>query len=396
MWKLARRDAVTFATCLLTACIALGGAFVVGPVSAGQEAEQPGETPKIEIEAILDRGDLERNEDGVLFVVVRNESTVTVSNVALSVSAEGFDVKGELPATTLPAFEGMSVPLTIRAQSAASGQHTALVSVSYSWTDAEEEYRSLKTSTVSVQVKRKFEDELGGLLGGGAAALYLLLPMYPAVAAYQLVDQWRKREALKVPRISTEYLVPAALVSVLVNLTVTSAFGVDYTENLLDVTNFFLVISLSAGVGGALAGIGVYQDWRWGYTGWESTKEYLRKALTGPRARRQFTFVTVKSGGESCQGILLEKGTDRFVLGAELEVTADPDVEREVLNSVDKNGTVHSAKDLIKLFGKRGVSFNVARSIQRGGVPENSVTVRVEGSPEIENAEQTVLIRYVS
>jgi hypothetical protein len=248
MWKLVRRDAITFATCLLTACIALGGGLLVGPVSAaGQEAEQPGETPKIAIQAILDRDELERNEDGVLFVVLRNESTVTLSNVDVSVSAEGFDVKDKPPAMTLPAFEGISVPLAIRAKSAAFGQHTLLVSVSYAWSDAEGEYNSLETSTVSVKVKRKFEDELGGLLGGGAAALYLLLPMYPAVAAYQLVDQRRRKgEGLKVPVIKTEYLVPAALVSVFVNLIVRFAFGVDYTENLLDFRNFFLVILLSA------------------------------------------------------------------------------------------------------------------------------------------------------
>jgi hypothetical protein len=377
-------------------------ALVAPAVVFGQETNGILGPPAVNVKTIASRQSLERDESTLLFVIVSNESGVPLQNLRLSVLAEAFVVdEPSGPPATLPAFGSISQSLTIRpTKNADFTQHAILVLAEYVWGDAEARFESVQSSTATVTVKRKFEDELGGLLGGGAAALYFLLPLYPAVAAYQLIEQRRRGEELRIPAFGRQHVVPAAIASLAANLLVRFVFGVDDTEDLLEVGNFFAVVGLSVALGALVPIVLTVRGWwreqRWGYSGQESVSEILRKALTGPQ-KPPYKWVTLTSGGESWEGMLLEERGDCFVLGAQLKASARPPATADSIKEsvLQEDGTVLNPRRLIRLVEAESIHVTPIARILSGNQTQPGL-VRVErGTFQRQREESRPLIRLV-
>lgn len=380
----------------------LAAILVLAAGAFAQEMNEVPGPPAVDVETILSRESLERGESTTLYIIVSNRSNVPLRNVRLSVMAEAFDIDepSGFP-DRLPAFGSVSQPLTISPRKNADfTQHALLVLVEYLWIDGEAEFMSVQTSSVTISVKRQFEDELGGLLGGGAAVLYFLLPLYPAVAAYQLMEQRRRGEALKLPVFGPQYVIPAGIASVAANLGVRFLFGLDYTEDLLDVGNFFAVVLFSVALGALIPATLAIRDWwyelRWSYNGQESEGEILRKALTGPRARQDFSWMRLTSEGASWAGILLEEGDNRFVLGVRLQASASPEavasIEREVLA---QDGTVHDARRLVRMVKEGQLNATPLERILHGNEPIRALVVVRKEAFQREHSQDKTLVQLV-
>src|SRR5437773_1176238 len=88
-------------------------------------------------------------------------------------------------------------------------------------------------SRLSPTTNQKRRDHTGLVLGGNGAFLYLLLPVVPLFLGYQIVDRKRKSETFELPSFKTEYIVPAFLLAVSMNLLLLvlfRTFKLDYSD----------------------------------------------------------------------------------------------------------------------------------------------------------------------
>ena len=373
-------------------------------MASAQGEGQPTEPPAVEVKAFTSRGSLDRSESAQLFVIVSNKSNVTLRDLQLSITAESFVVSKPSTFPVVSGFGSVSERLTVKpAHNAKFAQHTLVVNAQYGWSDGQQEFVSVQTSTVAIKVKRRFEDELGGLLSGGAAALYFLLPLVVAVATFKVLEQLRRGQKLEFPAFGPQHLVPGAIAAVAVNLLLQPLFLLfhqEYTADLLDPASFVLVAGASIVVGALVPGIqwgwDRWRGWRWSYNGRESVGELLRKALEGPR-RVPHNWVTLESDGLSWEGLLLEENKDRFVLGAQLDASAvDQEVksiEREVLR---EDGTVLDPIRLVRLVKAGQITVEFRRRILRG-LESQLPPVMIVESQEFQKKEQKSepLIRLV-
>jgi hypothetical protein len=394
---------------LLAISIALASTIAAGHMAFAQDEGQPTSPPVVEVKAVTSRDSLERSESAQLFVIVSNKSNVTLRDLQLSITADSFVVPEPSTFPVVSGFGSVSARLTVKpTHNAKFAQHTLVVNAQYGWSDGQQEFVSVQTSTVAIKVKRRFEDELGGLLSGGAAALYFLLPFVVAVATFKVLEQLRKGQKLEFPTFGPEHLIPGAIAAVFVNLLLQPLFLLfhqDYSADLLDPASLVLVAGASIVVGALIPGIqwvwDRWQGWRWDYTGRETVGELLRKAL-GQHGRRvvQHDWVWVKltkSGGLLWEGLLLKEDKDRFVLGAQLHASAvDQEVEsieREVLR---EDGTVLDPGRLVRLVKAGQITVEFRRKILRESEGQDPPVMIVESQGfQKEEQKSEPLIRLV-
>ena len=104
--------------------------------------------------------------------------------------------------------------------------------------------------------------------GGTAAFLYFLLPIIPALLSYQLVERYRKGEGWHMPAFSSEQIVPAFFLAVVLSFLIVavakSKGGINYSNPVV----FASVLGISLVVGAIIPFIrllgDLYQSKTWG------------------------------------------------------------------------------------------------------------------------------------
>jgi hypothetical protein len=318
--------------------------------------------PTLDVSATGSRQSIERGERLQIDVIVDNASDAAVEDVRLRLMSQGFAAPAPIDVPTLPPYSSLVFSWNLQPRGAAAfGAHRLQVLANYAWRGEGKTFHSVASASVEVLVKRRFEDALGGFLGGaGAAALFFLLPIYPAFAAYHWGESLRKGEKLSLPDLTAGHRLPLAVVAILVVLLL-QAFNTPFTiqsnDDLLQPDVFVKILALSLLIGSLKpavhAAIDLREERTWGFTGKETMPDYVKKAMTGPRGKARFPTAEVKSNGDIWKGLLLA-GTEKsreVVLGTPLQLNVeDAAVQPGVAQMLTNQGVVTQPESLVQLI----------------------------------------------
>lgn len=297
-------------------------------VDAQAEATpSPPPTPAaLDISTTPSRQTVGREEPLDVFIIATNKSPTEVQNLTVSLLNDDFS------AVTLPSFpsqlagynSAQGIASVEAKQSAQFKQQQVVFAFTYTWSNQGKPVTVVQASVASIQVVRPFDEEAKGVLGGSAALLYLLLPVIPLVLAYELVAGLLSGN-LKLPTFSLDYVVPAFLFAVLVNLIlllVSRSASVDYTEP----TAMLYTLGGSFIAGAVLGMVSHFQDLRlfvfWRYDQHDEPSEHLRKVLLRPGATAAYVRATgADAQGSSWNGILLRQPAAGPALSASFQVS---------------------------------------------------------------------------
>lgn len=294
--------------------------FLLTSFAAGEEIKAPAVT----VQAIQRRPNGIETDDPAaakipMALVVVNASERELTNLDLIVApVAGFAIatRPQFPAKVAPFSTFLGHFELVPQSPTAYGKYDVVLAVQYRWRNDKTEYTSAQPATASLEIKRLFDEEAKGLPGGTAALFYLLLPVFPAFFAYQIVDRLRRGEGLQVPVFSGDYVLPAFFIGLLVNYLFSAR--VSRTRVLL----------VAAAVGALWPLLRwaweAFQHWRWGFKETDDEATYLRKALLS-RWTRHDLWVTAKAGNETWNGVQLKQPDGSLVLGPLLQVSpSDP------------------------------------------------------------------------
>lgn len=387
-----RGVAAAAAVCLiLLACVPARG-------KSGRGAPTPTPSPPVvELQAVPSRESVERGEEVTIFLFASNKSDATLKNLSVDGAGDAFEI---VPPAPTPPPAAAAPPAEIQPFGSSPGKlvikprdgagfttHKYLLTLNYTWDAGGRAISSAQRTAIAVQVRRRFEEEAKGFPGGTAAFLYLLLPIIPLLLSYQLVEGLRTGKGARLPTFSTEHIVPAFFLAVILNLLVLLAAkregGLDYSN-----PRVFMSVLFGSFVAGALFPFGHWmwnlcQSRRWGFKNTDSLNDYLRKALLSPRAPAQYTWATGTVGGEEWQGILLEQPNGVKLLGARVEVVpqAEDETQRGVIwdelttSVLAEDGTLHDRQRLVKMVEEGKLRVDFFAKITRGGAAQNFVAV---------------------
>lgn len=309
---------------------------------------------------------IEKEEDLAVELVIVNGSDRELRNPALIPPRDEefrFAGKQNLP-PSLPPFGSVVSSFTIKAQpDAAYGPHNVVVGVRYGWSAEGRSFVSMQTATLSIDVKRPFEDEASGLPGGTAALFNLLLPLLPAFFAYQIVDRLRKGDGLQVPVFGSEYILPAFFIGLLA--TSLRAYNVPLGW-----------VLGGAAVLGALwpAAHWAREAWErrtWGFHENDDETVYLRKALLARGAPRRFIRISGRALGETWSGVELAQPDGALVLGATLQVTPrnldDFSSAEALVNEINNGASRKKRRQLLELVNDGSLTLSRLANVDRGG-----------------------------
>jgi hypothetical protein len=305
-------------------------------------------------------------------LVILNNSDKELRDVEMLVPSKQFRASRAVTLPrTIPPFGSVTGRVVLQpAETIGYGHKDAVLILLYGWTATSGPVVSAQSATVGADIKQPFEDEAKGLPGGTAALFALLLPVFPAFFAYQIVDRLRKGEGFQVPTFGSEYVFPAFFIGLLAN-----SLGLRYSRG---------VVLIGAVVLGALWPLlrwlwEWYQQARWAFDDTDSDAEYLRKALLAPGAPRRFLRVSGKAGGQTWTGVRLAQPDGELVLGPQLQVTpADPTqwiAAETLVKSINAGAGKRERRQLVE-----GVRANVYKlkhdqEVQQGGKNLSGVAV---------------------
>jgi hypothetical protein len=352
--------------------------------------------PVVEFLAVPDRELVNRNEQVEVSILISSKSDKAVQLLDLSVagknpSAQDAPFTGNLAINSeLKPFTSDSRNLTITAtKHAPFTQNKLLLMLRYSWHAGTEPVTSMQSATITVNVQRPLEDEAKGFPGGTAAFLYFLLPIIPALLSYQLVERYRKGEGWRIPTFSSDQIVPAFFLAVVLSFVIVAVGkrrgGIDYSNSKV----FASVLGISLGVGAFIPFvkllIDIYKNRTWGFKGNEGGAEYLRKVLLSPWTTPKFEWVTGKIGRVTWQGLLLEQPSGAKVLGATVQIFPGEGMDDESWNRVKEElfdgEVVRDRQRLVDMVKARQLSVGVYQPIERGSeaLPEFVAVGQVKG-----------------
>jgi hypothetical protein len=363
-------------------------------------ATPPVQAPNVTLEVVADRDAVERDETLAIVVILTNKADAGLTGVKISVPSAAFEPPS-LPSgasappepSSVSAFGTMHHTIALKPRPlAAFGPHKVPVVVEYAWSPPTGAKRtSAQTATLTLQVKRRFEEEGKGLPGGTAVFLYLLLPVVPAFLAYDVVEHLRKGDGFTMPKFGTEHIVPAFLVSLVLSVALATAVNFNVELAYTNPRLFLSVLGLSAVLGAAVPAVRwiywVYERWRWAFKNGDSSSEYLRKALLGPRTPAQFVWVEGDAGGETWKGVRLHQPDGTVVLGARVQVTTADSAKNgaewqrltgQVFHGAQPDAALKDRQLLVKMAKAGTATVNHVESIVRGGASLDSF-VAVDG-----------------
>ncbi|MCX6006677.1 MAG: hypothetical protein NTZ34_05380 [Chloroflexi bacterium] len=369
----------------------------------GEAADIP-HPPDVNIQIIPVNSSLERGESTPLNIIISNKSGIALRNVKLLV-IPGDLVEKYVPeiADILPFGTAHTVLTLTPGNTAAFAANNLVVEVQYTWTDGSKEFRTSTTGSISITVKRKFAEELGGLLPGGAAVLYFLIPILPAVAAYQFIDEKRRGVPITFTSFNATSLVPGVAGSALANVITYQIIG---NADILNIVTFFEVFGVSMLVGACIPSIrwgwSIFRWWKWGFHTQDSKESLLEKALTGKCADESGFYYGVlltagvrdlskpvdpNSHADSWEGLLLNPGIDTYpgknthILGPLLNVRILDEADRPYITSavIDVSGAVFDRKKIIRAVNDKKLEVEVPFAVTHNNEPVLGLVYIVDG-----------------
>lgn len=351
---------------LLWLCVL--GAAVAASAVPGQAVAETAAPPALGVEVTPSRDSVGRQEHLSVFLVVVNKLDSDISHLRVAISNDDFT------AVSLPTF-----PSPLRAYGSAQGTaviaptssaqfaaQKVLFTFSYTWSTDGRQIEAVQGSAVTIQVNRRFEKEATGVLGGGAAFLYLLLPIIPLFLGYRVIDDRARIGRFDLPSMKAEYLLPAFLLAAVVNLLLLVAFRelqLDFSDPVTMLAVLVGSFILGAVMSSLRWGAHVLRLLPWTYSESDSAIQYLRKALLGPAAAETFEWVTGRDArGRAWQGILLRQPSGATALGATFQVAwtkSEPGHEALQKEVFDEDGAARS---------ERRSRLQLVRLLQSGGL----------------------------
>jgi len=367
------------ALCLLLPALALGQPRHSARPTPSPTAEPQPTPPTLEFQATPTRENLEPGQTVTINLVLTNKSNVPISRPRLIITSDAFEVV-TMPdlGNSLGPFAAVRAAVVLKARpDAAFTKHAIATGVQYTWGPAPNEFKSEQSATVTLEVKRPFEDEAGGLPGGSAALLMLLLPVISAFLGYHLVDNLRQFGTIKIPAFSAEHITTTFVIAIVVNaiglLITGKRFWLDYSNPV----TLIIVVGVSFVTGAFIPTVRWVLDKRkakeasqWQFIPTESVETYLRKALLSPYKPRKFEWVVLQLGKEEWEGISLQQPNGEPVLGAQLTVGFDQDTSddqwKDFLDQVlSKEGEVKDPARLLTMIEKGELAWGFHRKIVR-------------------------------
>jgi len=332
------------------------------PLTGMVAAQTPGPTPDIDLQPILAHDKLERDQDLTLHVFISNKSTlpITLNDVKVVSEATLEKLRKFTFPIELPALSSTKGEITLHSLSDAKfGGHKIIVTADYVW--ANETQRASKTVVLPLEISRKFEEEAKGFPGGTAAFLYLLLPVIPAMLSFQIMEQLRKKEKLKMPEFETKYIAPAFLVAIGISFIMVavskSDAGIEYSNPTVFLKVLFASIIAGAGLSALRWLWATIQMKRWGFSKDDEGIDYLRKALLGPNAPETFEWITGTSQGVTWAGFRLRQPNGALVLGPQVMVTTEA-------KAAFRENAVHDRKLLLRLVRDKNIEVQIKESVK--------------------------------
>jgi hypothetical protein len=300
----------------------------------------------------------------------KSEQRLTISEITLS--SQSFSItsaqsgtpspspspNGALQATSLrleqvvEPFQTFADSLTMTAkESAPFSQNKLILTAKYSWPSCQQRFESAQIAILTIEVRRRFEEEAKGLPGGTAAILYLLLPILPALFSYQLLNRRRKHQGWQVPTFGTEHILPAFFLAVLFSLIIIWRTKAHQEIDYSNYTVFLTVIFLSAIAGALIPTVRwIIDSIRRSIYDFKDTDcgdKYLLRALRGRHSKGGFIWAKGRVNTEQWEGILFHQLDGSPVLGAILQIA-----------KTDKVSDAEWEKIKEKLFGKEPLDKN--------------------------------------
>ncbi len=362
--------------------------FICTAFAASRSGATPSPTPTpspsppvIEFLAVPAQELVNRNEQVEVSVVMSNKSDKAVQLLDISVAGKNTSGQDE-PFTGHIAINSELKPFTSDSRnfpitatnSAPFKQHKLVLLLRYSWNAGIQPVTSMQTATIPLTLQRPFEDEAKGFPGGTAAFLYFLLPIIPALLSYQLVERYRKGEGWRMPTFSSDQIVPAFFLAVILSFVIVavgkSKGGINYSNWVV----FASVIGISLAVGATIPFVrllgDIYQNRTWGFKDNDLGPAYLRKVLLSPWTPSKFEWVTGKIGRVTWQGILLEQPSGAKVLGATVQITRGQGMTEAVWNTTKEElfagAEIRDRQRLVAMVEAGELSVLVYQPIERG------------------------------
>ena len=344
--------------------------------------------PALDFQVVPDRDSVGPDDEVRVTVFVANKSSKPITRLKLNFSDRNFTVENVKLPEPLPPFGSLRQTVSMKSiETPYSGAHKLLFSLEYAWNANGTEFVSAQPATITVSIVRRFEEEAKGFPGGTAAFLYLLLPIIPAILSYQLFEGRRKGEDWKLPSFRAEYVVPAFLVAVLVNLVILILFQYNASLGYSDPLVFIAVLFMSA-IAGAV--IPLYR-WRkdhefrkvWDFTKNETFETYLRKALLRPGAATKFELAKGTVDEDEWEGLVLKQPNGSTVLGAALQVSYPHQATEKEWNDltqklVSEAGVVLNAEELVSLVEAKKLIVDFDTRIRHAGRGLDKVVITDE------------------
>jgi uncharacterized membrane protein (GlpM family) len=351
--------------------------LLLASFAAGEELK----APAVSVQAVPRRPNGIETDDPaaakiLVALVVVNSSERELTNLELIVAPDaGFTIGAspQFPAKMAP-FSTLLGNFELVPQSRATyGKYDVMLAVQYRWRNDKTEYTSSQPAKVSLEMRRLFDEEAKGLPGGTAALFYLLLPVFPAFFAYQIVDRLRRGEGLQVPVFSTNYLLPAFSIGLLVNYLFSAR--VSRTRVLLAAAAIGALWPLLRWAWEAL------QQRRWGFKETDDEATYLRKALLSPWTRHDL-WVTAKVGNETWNGVQLTQPDGSPVLGPLLQVSpsdpADTARIKSIVESTHGAASRGARKQLVREVKRKKATVKRVDAVKRGANDHSSIIAAAE------------------
>jgi hypothetical protein len=359
-WNSRSRALILLLTALLS-CLS----FAYEKIEQKEPPPEPS-LPAVDFQPLIERDTAKRGDDVTVFFLITNKSNTQLKALQVRLLNPGalkpkvlVNAKDPVllfsPALTdVPPFGSQRAEAALVVDNGADfAQHRLIFALDYVWELNGKSFSSAQTGVLTLPVTRQFEEEAKGLPGGTAPLLYMLLPIIPAILAFEFWNSWRRDGTVKMPEFKTEYIVPSFLLAVVLGFVFLLAArrnaNVDYSST----RSFVIIILASGGLGSAFPLL------RWGYEALERHKkafkagdtleEYLRKVLAA-YTEDQLLWAKGKASGQQWEGLELKQPNGAKALGVRVQISAKPGsgLTWENLKMViDDNGKINDRKTLL-------------------------------------------------
>ncbi len=364
--------------CCYAALFVIWVTMLAHPDTGSVARPSPASPPDMVFQAVAERETVNRGSSMSVALQISNRSAVSLDDLRVAVlpedsdfSVKGSQVKNILKLAPVAAFGNESKKLDLLVSEHAEFQsHHLLLVLQYTWGDGINRYPSAQTATLNLQVSRQFEEETKGLPGGTSALLYLILPIITVFLAYQVIDALLKGDGWKIPEFKPAYVFPAFLMAIILNFLLLIEVKQDQSIIYASPKRFASVLFILTVIGSTIpTARWAIRTLRWRMRAFrvsDTTDQYLRKVLEYC-SEDEFEWVSMRHGGETWEGVLLNQPEEKFALGAVLQLSArtgGPDYAA-LTKIIDEKGRILNRTALLQLVKRKLIAVDFADKISR-------------------------------